>query len=320
MINIRNWNGVVRSKFVRRSLPAIFCSVCLFVSSVFGADAGTVGDCAQSKELDRAIAACSAAIQSNPEDARSFFQRGLAHFLKFDYERAFADYEAAIRLNPQDSVAHHMRGVIFQIWGNDDRAIDDFTKALALGSNDVRLFVDRGTAYAAKGATSQSLADYDRAIRVDPKSPFAYLLRGIAYTYGGELEQAQADFKRGFEVEPNFPHFMLWLHIAERRAGKPSSLAAAVPKLDMTKWPNMAVRMFLGEETTDAVLARGAANLKIRHYGDCESDFFVAEFMYLQNRRDDAIRFYKSAQKSCRRNFVEWIAATYALRSLGVDP
>ena len=64
------------------------------------------------------------------------------------------------------------------------------------------------------------------------------------------------------------------------------------------------------------MLARGVDNAKTKPYGACESDFFVAEYKYLQKQRDEAIRLYKAAQRSCRRNFFEWVAATTALGTL----
>jgi lipoprotein NlpI len=274
-------------------------------------------DCNQAKDLNRAIVACTEEIQVNgPRNAQLFVNRGWAHFLKFDYDRAFADFEAAIRIDANDAAAYHFRGIVFQVKGDDDRAIADFTKALELGSNDPRVLLDRGSAHATKGKSAKAIADYTAAIENDSNAWIAYLLRGIAHTYAGTLDAAQADFKRGAELAPHVPYFAIWLHIAARRANAASTLATAARSMDTTKWPALAVRMFLGEEPPEAVLARGATNMKTNPYGACESNFFVAEFRYLQNQRDEAVRLYKASQQSCRRNFVEWVAATTALRSL----
>jgi lipoprotein NlpI len=290
----------------------------LVTTDLHAAGPADADDCRQTRDLDRAIAACSEAIRAGPGDSQTLVRRGFAHFLKFDYDPAFADYEAAIRRNPKAADAYRYRGVILQIRGDDDRAIADFTKALDLGLKDPLLLVDRGIAYAAKGASAQSIADFSAAIQRDPNSPFAYLFRGIAYTYQGALEKAQADFKRGYEAGPKLPHFLIWLHIAERRANVTSDLASSMRELDMTKWPAPVVRMFLGEEAPSALLAYGVSNAATRPHGACEADFYVAEFMYLQKQRDEALRLYKSAQQNCRRNFAEWMAATAVLRSF--DP
>ena len=294
--------------------PRLVCVLAAFLVAQ-GAVAADGDGCRQSKDLNGAIAACTEAIRANPKDSRLLAERGFLYFRKFDYDRAFADYEAAIQLNPAEAVAYRNRGMIFQVKGDDDRAIADFTKAIELGSKDPMVLTDRGIAHAAKGEATQAIEDYGAALRQDPNNPSPYMLLGIAHTYGGALDQAQADFKRGFEADPKFPYFAIWLHIAERRANKPSTLASVVPKLDMSRWPAQVVRMFLGEEQPAAVLARGTANIS-NPYGACESDFFVAEYRYLQGQRDEAIRLYKSARQSCRRNFFEWVAADAALRLL----
>jgi lipoprotein NlpI len=248
---------------------------------------------------------------------KSLFNRGFAYLLQFDHDRALADFDTAIRIDEKQLSAYHFRGVIFQIKGDDERAIADFTKARQLGSADTRILIDRGSTFLLKGNVDRGVEDYDAAIAQKPDDWMAYLFRGIAFTYGGKLAEAQSDFKRGAQLAPKVPYFPIWLHIAERRAQQTSTLAAAVSRLDMMKWPAPAVRMFLGEDLPTAVLAYGSTNVKTRKYGACEATFFVAEHSYLAGQRDDAVRLYKETKQACRRNFVESVAAHLALRSLG---
>lgn len=276
--------------------------------------------CSQTKDLDRAIAACGELIRASPQEPLALVKRGTAYFLKYDYDRAYADFDEAVRRNAKEASAYLYRGTILQIKDHDDRAIADFTRALDLGLQDPFLLISRGNAHATQGDMTKAIADYSAEMRRDPKNVLPYFFRGIAYTYGGEFDKAQEDFKRGFAIDPSFSHLAIWLHIAERRANKPSTLASLVPQINMTKWPAPVVRMLLGQETPAVVLAIGEKNTAAIHYPACETEFYVAEYMYLQNRREEAIRHYKATLSSCRRIHLEWVAAVEALRSLGPAP
>jgi tetratricopeptide (TPR) repeat protein len=281
-------------------------------------------DCGQTKDLNRAVAGCSEAIRNGSKDVQVYVNRGFAYFLKHDYDLALADYEEAIRLNPKDPTAFDRRGDVFRAKGDDDRAIADFTQALSLGSGDLNVFIHRGTAYLAKADYAQAIADYTTVVERDAGKTFvgqlAYVVRGIAWLYSGAPDKAEVDLKRAVELNPKEPFFALFLHLAERRTGSAGSLASAhlasaVGNFDMTRWPAPAIRMFLGEGTPEAVLAVKGGEVTI-----CEADYFVAEFMQLENRKEEALRLYRKALVDCPRYILEGVAASAALRLLGANP
>jgi tetratricopeptide (TPR) repeat protein len=276
-------------------------------------------DCRQTRDLDRAIAGCSEAIDSGSRDTQILVNRGFTYFLKKDYDQALADYEEAIRLDPKGSNAFARRGLLFRAKGEDDRAIADFTQALNLNSSDLSIYIDRGTAHLAKGDSVQAITDYTTVIERDAGKTFfgqlAYVVRGIAWLYSNAPDKAQLDLKRAVDLNPKEPFFALFLHLAERWTGSANSLASAVGNFDMTKWPAPAIRMFLGEGTPEAVLAVKGGEVTI-----CEADYFAAEFMMFENRREEALRLYTKALSDCPRYILEGVAAGAALRSLGVVP
>lgn len=279
-------------------------------------EASSLEDCTQTKDLSRAIAGCTEAIDARPKDAKLRVNRGFAHFLSGDLDRALIDYNEAIRLDANGPDAFARRGVVFRFRGEDDRAIADFTQAIALGAADPGVFVDRGTSHLAKGDNAKAIADYTVAIARDAEKTFmgqlALVLRGLAALYSDAPDRAQADFQRAVTLNPKEPFFALFLHLAERRTGSPASLPAAAPSLDMTKWPAPAIRMFLGEGPPDDVLAVRAGPVTI-----CEAIYFTAEYMLLENRKDEAIRLYRKAVADCPVHILEGVAAGAALRSLG---
>jgi tetratricopeptide (TPR) repeat protein len=275
--------------------------------------------CRQTRDLDRAIASCTAEIAAEPRDAEARVNRGFAYFLQRNYDQALADYDEAIQLDPEGADAFARRGLIFRFRGDDDRAIDDFNRAISLGHGDLNVFIDRGTAYLAKGDNAQAIADYTTAIERDADKTFtgqlAHVVRGIAWLYSSAPDKAQFDFRRAVELNPKEPFFALFLHLAERRTGSAGSLASAAQNFDMAKWPAPAIRMFLGDGTPEAVLATKGGEVTV-----CEAVYFAAEFMQTENRKGEALPLYRRAVSDCPHHILEGVAARAALRSLGVAP
>jgi lipoprotein NlpI len=193
------------------------------------------------------------------------------------------------------------------------------THALSLGSTDLNVFIDRGMAHFTKGENAQAIADYTTAIDRDGGKTFVGQLglvaRGLALIYSGAPDKAQADLKRAVELNPKEPFFALFLHIAEVRTHAVQSLPAAVPGLDMTKWPAPAIRIFLGQGTPEEVLA-----VKGGEVTTCEANYLVGQFMLFQGKQEEAIRLFRKAQTDCPRYILERVAAGAALRSLGLTP
>ncbi|WP_051370976.1 hypothetical protein [Mesorhizobium loti] len=92
-------------------------------------------------------------------------------------------------------------------------------------------------------------------------------------------------------------------------------------KLDMTKWPAPLVRMLLGEQTPEAVLAL-ADNPDATKKSEqvCEANFYIAEFQRMQHHDEEALRLYRLALSGCPHDFIEYTAATNALRVMGKAP
>ena len=84
--------------------------------------------------LNDEIAELTKLIESNPQDADAYNNRGLAKYLLNDYQGAITDYNKAIEINPQYANAYSNRGITKAIEFNDKQgACSDFKKAASLG-------------------------------------------------------------------------------------------------------------------------------------------------------------------------------------------
>ena len=75
------------------------------------------------------IESATRAIQSSPESAELYCQRGNSYQQMGKKERAIEDYTKVIELDPSYALAHHNRGLVNSDLGNKKAAIEDLRKA-----------------------------------------------------------------------------------------------------------------------------------------------------------------------------------------------
>ncbi|HUT90220.1 MAG TPA: AAA family ATPase [Thermoguttaceae bacterium] len=87
----------------------------------------------QLERYDEAIWCYDLALEINGELLETYFNRGLAHTRKREYDRAEGDLSKVIEMNPKLGEAWYTRGLIRQYQEEYDDAIADFEKADELG-------------------------------------------------------------------------------------------------------------------------------------------------------------------------------------------
>ena len=94
--------------------------------------ADTSQDCAQNRDRDLIILACSEIIGHGGNVAWAYYNRGNAHRAKGENDRAIADYTMAIEINPKHANAFNNRGNAYAALGKRGEAIADCRRALAI--------------------------------------------------------------------------------------------------------------------------------------------------------------------------------------------
>jgi tetratricopeptide (TPR) repeat protein len=139
----------------------------LIGSATSAAVADTSQDCAQNRDQDLTILACSEIIGHGGNVAWAYYNRGIVYHAKGENDRAIADYTMAIEINPKHANAFYNRGIVYRAKGENDRAIADYTMAIEINPNYADAFNNRGIAYAALGKREEAIADCRRALAID---------------------------------------------------------------------------------------------------------------------------------------------------------
>lgn len=152
---------------------------------------------------DEAIRCYTAALQLQPDYAKAYNNRGVAHANKSDHNEAINDYTEALRLQPDLVSAYINRGLAHDSKRDFDGAINDYTQALRLQPDLASVYTDRGLARAMQGDTTEAIADHTEALRLNPDYAAAYTNRGIARAMQGDLAGAIADYTEALRLEPD---------------------------------------------------------------------------------------------------------------------
>lgn len=86
----------------------------------------------------------------NKECAQTYYNRGLAHAKKGEFERAIVDYTKAIEIEPNNADAYYRRSKAWLHLGETEKAKADMKTASKIGIN-------------GRTALDETLKNYDRA-------------------------------------------------------------------------------------------------------------------------------------------------------------
>jgi tetratricopeptide (TPR) repeat protein len=136
------------------------------------------------------------------EQADILAQQGLAYHWLGDYENARKAYSRAIELDPKDSYSLYNRGLTHEFLGRPDLALADFSASLALRPDNADGYVERGGIFLNGGNFDGAIADFTRAHEREPDKASPIANRGLAYAWKGEQALATADFKTVKKIDP----------------------------------------------------------------------------------------------------------------------
>jgi len=97
-----------------------------------------------------------------------FYERGMEHFERGNFEQAIADLSQAILQESKNENLYIIRGIAYLYQGNYDRALIDFTQAINLNPFNSLGYFNRSMAYSINGDQDKALEDIEKALFLVP--------------------------------------------------------------------------------------------------------------------------------------------------------
>ncbi|MEG4804846.1 tetratricopeptide repeat-containing serine protease family protein [Microcoleus sp. ARI1-B5] len=151
-----------------------------------------------------AIADFNQAIKTQSDYAEAYFYRGLAYFDLRDLPKSIADYSKAIELNLSYVDAYYNRGLVLSGIGDKPGAIADYTQVIRLDRNFAAAYNNRGLVLSDLGEQKGAIDDFNQALQINPGRANTYFNRGLALFRIGNDRAALADYTQAIQLNPSY--------------------------------------------------------------------------------------------------------------------
>lgn len=149
---------------------------------------------------DDAIAEYDRSIAQKPDDARTFYLRGIARVWKHDSEGAIRDFDRAIELKPDYAEAYFSRGLSYFDLGKLDTALDNYDEAIKINPRFVNAYNSRGHTHFTRKEWDLAVPEYKRAIEIDPAYAPGHQNLATTYVELGQYKLAIGEYNRALEL------------------------------------------------------------------------------------------------------------------------
>ena len=105
----------------------------------------------------------SAVIQSNPNSAEAYNNRGLAYYNLKQFQKSIKDFDKAISIKSNYAVAYNNRGNAYYNLGQFTQALTNFNKSLKINSKYANAHYNSGLAYLQLQNKTQSCREFNLA-------------------------------------------------------------------------------------------------------------------------------------------------------------
>jgi lipoprotein NlpI len=273
-------------------------------------------------ELD--ISFCSLALQSGKHEALSqatlFTHRGRARLELGDREGAIADFNTALNLNPVSAMAYNERDRTYHKAGNNGKAIKEYSTALDLFPSYSAALRNRGTAHLFQGNLEDAQTDFDAAIATVNYDPASRILRGISHYFRGDYEAAIPDLSAAMSFSYPYPEAVLWIYLAERKAGRKgrAALISNAEEMADDAWPRPLIDVYFEKKAPEAELKAALHERKaIQTCQLAQANFYLGALAQQKGDNPAAREHYKKVLEFGLVDAIEYAGAALELQRMG---
>lgn len=157
------------------------------------------------RDLNRAIAELTAAVELNPELVDAHASLGEAHWQSGNLSEAAEALEAAVQLDPLHFEALRRLGDVYRVLKDLTKCIRAYALACEIEPTDFEAHYRLASAYHELGELGRAIETYNTALRLEPRRAQAWGNLGAAYDANGQPYEAIRAYKRSLECNTNQP-------------------------------------------------------------------------------------------------------------------
>ena len=132
---------------------------------------------------------------ANKYAARKMFDKGVAAYVKNDYQKSVDLFSRAIQYDPSLALFYVCRGAASLKLEKVSEALDDFNQAIDLDPSYARAYHLRGLAYEKFGKFARAFQDFDRSLEIDPEYAAVYQCRDSVLSKPTHSDPSCEDFE-----------------------------------------------------------------------------------------------------------------------------
>jgi len=157
-----------------------------------------------SGDTSLAISSYQTCIEQDPDYFEAYFQLGMLHAYRGD-PLAIEYYDNAIRIKPEEAQSYYNKGLFCQEIGELNEALSAYSALLKIDPNFKEAHFNMGyvNMFFLK-QYQQGAVHFSRAIAVFPTYHQAYYNRGYCYELMGDVQRAEIDYRNALEIRPDY--------------------------------------------------------------------------------------------------------------------
>ncbi|WP_320664884.1 tetratricopeptide repeat protein [Prochlorococcus sp. MIT 1223] len=162
------------------------------------------------ENYEEAIKDFDTAIETDPNDALLYANRGYAKFQSGCYQEAIDDYSKSIDIKPEEGSHYYWRGLAKGQIGRFEDSISDFTQSLGMGYEEWNSYYFRGISKNHIKDIQGAINDWKKAVELNSNDADIHNKLGIAFYQLGDNEGVIESFTNLIEIDPQYSEAYYW--------------------------------------------------------------------------------------------------------------
>jgi serine/threonine-protein kinase len=267
-------------------------------------------------DLDVAIKMFQEAIRLDPGFARAHYALGRCYVHHAQgygggeyFDLAEKSLLRAVELDENLPGARLQMVYVYLHRGEKEQALATLAEVRREAPNDPTVFIIAGMLYRLNGLYDKALKQYDRLLELNPNDVvIAGYNRGRIYAYRHEYDQAIAELEKGRAVEPDHPlirTFLALIYFNQDRVEECRKLAEETLEQHPNFDPLQIILAWSYSARGEHDRARCLITDHVKQIAAADHDvaFWLASLYAMENMRDEAVRWIKTAIRLGNENY-----------------